>query len=288
MKRPIVILMAIAAAACIIIGITGLIRNSESRKDSEAYVAKQDRERVNDTPEDGDGWFGADLLDVASGGASTAEVRDYEGFRLAFNHGNRTPDWVAWELLGSETDGAESRTDKFWSDSSLEGCPSTADYRNSGYDRGHMCPAGDQKWSAGAMRDCFVMANMCPQDHKLNTGAWNTLENKERTWARRDSAIVIVAGPLYDKADTKKIGDNNVRVPGAFFKVIAAPYLKEPRAIAFVFPNMPAPGNMQQYVMSVDEVEKLTGLDFFHNLPDDIENRIEPASSFVEWNRKYN
>lgn len=284
MKRPIIIILLIAAAACILIGAAGLVGNSHGGKEEDKPI---NRELHPDTHANQCAASPADLLDVASGDPVSV-VKNYEGFRVAFNARNHTPDWVAWELLGSETEGSESRSNKFWSDPELEGCPLPADYRNSGYDRGHMCPAGDQKWSREAMHDCFVMANMCPQDHSLNTGAWNTLENKERTWAKRDSAIVIVAGPIYENTDTITIGENGVRVPGAFFKVIAAPYLQEPRAIAFIFPNMSAPGNMQQYVMSVDEVEKLTGLDFFHNLPDEIENRIESASSFVEWNRKHN
>lgn len=210
---------------------------------------------------------------------------DYEGFRLSFNKHNRTPNWVAWELLGTETSGEHSRHNKFWQDERVEGCATTDDYRNSGYDRGHLCPAADQKWSRKAMDDCFVMANMCPQVHALNSGAWNTLENRERDWAKRDSALVIVAGPIYSPEDKTTIG-NGVLVPGAFFKVILAPYVEKPRAIAFVYPNMSAPGNMQNYVTTVDEVEKLAGLDFFYMLHDEIENEVESKSSFREWNKR--
>lgn len=214
-----------------------------------------------------------------------SEEHEYEGFRLSFNKHNRTPNWVAWELLASETAGEAKRGNNFWQDPEVEGCATTYDYKNSGYDRGHLCPAADQKWRDKAMNDCFVMANMCPQDHALNAGAWNTLEGRERTWAKRDSALVIVAGPIYSVEDTKTIG-NGVLVPGAFFKVILAPYLDKPRAIAFVYPNMSAPGNMENYVTTVDEVEKLTGLDFFYKLPDEIENEVESKSSFREWNKR--
>ncbi len=210
---------------------------------------------------------------------------EYEGFRLSFNEHNRTPNWVAWELLENEINGENTRHNKFWKDINVKGCPTTNDYRSSGYDRGHMCPAADQKWSQKAMDDCFVMANMCPQDHALNSGAWNTLENKGRNWVKRDSALVIVAGPIYSKDDTTTIG-GGVLVPGAFFKAILAPYVEKPRAIAFVFPNMSAPGNMQNYVMTVDDLEKLTGYDFFSSLPDSIENDVESVASFREWNSR--
>lgn len=219
-------------------------------------------------------------------GNSKSREKVYEGFSVSFNADNGTPNWVAWELLGSEVAGDIDRSDNFWQDKDLEGCPSTSDYTRSGYDRGHMCPAADQKWSVKAMTDCFVMANICPQDHALNAGAWNTLEGKERQWAQRDSAIVIIAGPVYEPSDTKRIGASRVRVPGAFFKVILAPYCEHPRAIGFVYPNMTSPGNMQNYAMSVDDVEALTGIDFFEALPDEIEEMVEREYSFSEWNRK--
>lgn len=214
--------------------------------------------------------------------------KEYEGFRLSFNKKNKTPDYVAWELLGSEADATDvSRTNNFWCDPDIDGCPTPEDYKRSGYNRGHMCPAADQKWSLQAMSDCFVMANMCPQAHALNAGAWNTLENKERQWARRDSAIMIVAGPIYTADDKETIGASQVRVPGAFFKAIIAPYVEKPRGIAFIYPNMSSPGNMENYVTTIDYVEQLTGLDLFYNLPDELENEIESTSSFREWNRKH-
>ena len=224
-------------------------------------------------------------LEMTEGAEGRTIIKRYEGFTVCFNPSNHTPDWVGWELLGSETNGEESRSNKFWQDSELDGCPSPNDYRNSGYDKGHLCPAADQKWSSEAMTDCFVMSNMTPQEHALNAGAWKTLEEKERLWAQRDSALVIVAGPIYEANDRKTIGDG-VRVPSAFFKVLLAPYVDEPRAIGFVYPNMKAPGNMQNYSMSVDKVEELTGLDFFSSLPDDLENKVEASADFRVWNAR--
>ena len=214
-----------------------------------------------------------------------SQIKEYIGFTVSFNKDNGTPNYVAWELLGEEVQNEVSRSNNFWQDVEIEGCPAYADYTHSGYDRGHICPAADQKWSEQAMSDCFVMANICPQDHSLNAGAWNTLENKERQWAQRDSAIVIVAGPLYSDDDRQYIGkQNKVRVPGAFFKAIIAPYLDEPRGIAFVYPNMTSPGNMENYAMSIDDLENILGFDLFPALPDNIENVIENKFSFKEWN----
>ncbi|MDE6017214.1 MAG: DNA/RNA non-specific endonuclease [Muribaculaceae bacterium] len=211
-------------------------------------------------------------------------VKEYEGFTVDFNQENKTPNYVAWILQGQETEGATARSNKFWTDSELKGCPDTRDYSRSGYDRGHMCPAGEQKWSDEAMHHSFVMANICPQSHELNTGAWKTLEDKERIWAKRDSVVVIVAGPIYEASDKKTIGTNKVRVPSAFFKVLLAPYADPMRAIGFVYPNMKCEGNMASYAVTVDDVEKMTGMDFFSALPDDIENDIESVVSFQDWN----
>lgn len=227
-----------------------------------------------------------DLESVAIPASIPSEIKEYEGFKLSFNKETHVPNWVGWELLRNETNGSESRSNKFWEDQSVEGCATLNDYRRSGFDRGHMCPAADQKWSDKAMSDCFVLTNMAPQDHSLNSGAWKTLEDKERLWAQRDSALIIVAGPLYLSDDVKTIG-NGVRVPDAFFKVMLAPYLPSPRAIGFIYPNMSAPGNMQNYVVTVDEVERITGFDFFSSLPDSIETEVEAIASFKDWHSRH-
>lgn len=228
-----------------------------------------------------------DLDRVRIGVSIPSQEKEYEGFRVSFNKDNGTPNWVAWELLGSETDGPVKRSNKFRQDPDVEGCPTTDDYRHSGFDRGHLCPAADQKWSEQAMEDCFFLTNIAPQNNSLNTGAWNTLEGKERQWARRDSAIMIIAGPIYEASDTQRIGANGVRVPGAFFKVLVAAYATPPRGIAFVYPNMASPGNMENYSMSIRELEQITGYDFLYALPDSIEEIVESSASFREWNRRY-
>lgn len=222
-------------------------------------------------------------LEKTAGAPAGSIEKIYEGFALSFNPDTKTPDWVGWELLGTETDGPISRGNNFHQDTEMPGCPDPKDYTRSGYDRGHLCPAGEQKWSSQAMSDCFYMTNMAPQKHELNAGAWKTLEEKERIWAQRDSALVIVAGPVYTGMREERIGYSGVKVPDAFYKCILAPYANPPRSIAFVYDNARCPGNMANYATSVDEVEKLTGLDFFSALPDDLENEVEQQSDFRKW-----
>lgn len=233
------------------------------------------------------GKSGEGLSYLPSNKSPNSKVIHYNGFTVAYNPDNKTPDWSCWELLGSETTGTATRKDgKFHRDENVDGCPDTSDYTRSGYDRGHLCPAADMKWSAESMNDCFTMTNIVPQNHSLNSGQWQTLEDKCRQWAVRDSALVIVAGPIYEKTDTDRIGAAGVRVPSSFFKVIAAPYLDEPRGIAFIYPNMKAPGNMANYVMTIDAVEQLTGIDFFSAFPEELQIQIESKADFNLWNRK--
>lgn len=279
MKKKIPLILTLACLCLVLAGVVGLTmsRRSSQPAASGGEVTAATAGRVG---------ADVDMMMVRLPGGVKSQVKEYTGFTVSFNADNHTPNWVAWELLDSETDGPHKRSNNFWTDDEVEGCPDADDYRRSGYDKGHMCPAADQKWSEEAMSDCFSFANMVPQDGALNSGAWQTLEKKQRAWARRDSAIWIVAGPIYEKGDTSRIGKTGVRVPSAFFKVMAAPYVDVPRGIAFVYPNMTAPGNMENYVMTIDDVEQLTGYDFFYNLPDNQENMIESAASFHDWNRR--
>ena len=223
------------------------------------------------------------LMHVQMPGNIPSQIKKYEGFTLSFNKDNHTPNYVAWELAPSETDGTQSRYNKFWQDPEIEGCANTSDYVKSGFDRGHICPSADQKWSENAMKDCFVMANICPQDHRLNAGAWATLEKRERKWSVSHGGLIIISGPIYEQADTQTIGHTKVRVPSAFFKIFLAHKLEKPEAIAVIYPNMPAHGQMTDYYMTVDEVEQITGFDFFSALPDKTEEETERTFNRKIW-----
>lgn len=223
------------------------------------------------------------LLNVAEPQGMKSELVRYTGFNISFNPSTHNPNYAAWVLTADETRGTHKRINNFRQDEMVYGSATPDDYRRSGYDRGHLVPAADQKWSKEAMEDCFYLTNICPQDKSLNSGAWNTLEELSRNWARRDSALVIIAGPIYNTATPRRIGKTGVAVPDAFFKVIAAPHLSRPRAIAYIFPNMKSPGKLEDYAMTVDQVEQITGLDFLHNLPDDTENFMESTYSIHQW-----
>lgn len=211
--------------------------------------------------------------------------KQYCGFDLSFNPTHKIPNYVAWELTRDEARASEASRDDaaFNPDVTVDSSPALDDYRNSGYDRGHMCPAGDMKWDVQAMRDCFLLTNICPQAHALNSGAWKSLEESCRNWAVRDSALIIICGPVLSDKITRKIGPNNVTVPERFFKVILAPYSSPPKAIGFIMPNSAVRGGYQNTATTIDDIEAITGFDFFSELPDDIESSIESSTDARSW-----
>lgn len=204
------------------------------------------------------------------------QILKRRGYTLSYNADYKTPQWVAWELTKKETKGKEGRTDKFLPDPDVRGAKAyTGDYTKSGYDRGHMAPAADMKWSRKAMEESFYMSNICPQNANLNRGDWNDLEEKSRHWAKKYGVVYIACGPIYDNKRPKRIGNNKVAVPDAFYKVVLINDKKNPKAIGFIFPNKAGHKPLKKYVVTVDSVEKRTNIDFFSALPDEIENKIE-------------
>ena len=204
------------------------------------------------------------------------QIIQHTGYTLSYDAKNKTPQWVAGELTNEETRGKEERTNEFQPDPQVIGTQVvTFDYSGSGYDRGHMAPAGDMKWSKQAMQESFYMTNICPQDHHLNTEDWNDLEMKSREWARRYGKVYIACGPIYKGIRNEYIGEHRVKVPDAFFKVILIDDARKSYALGFLFENKPGERPLKEYLVSVDEIEKLTGMDFFSILPDEVENRLE-------------
>ena len=198
------------------------------------------------------------------------------GYTVSYNNFYKTPNWVAWELTRQETEGDEERTNKFLPDPELpEPRVTTSDYTRSGYDRGHMAPAADMKWSSRAMKESFYMSNICPQNRKLNRDDWGDLEESCRKWAEKYGTVHIACGPIYDTKSPKRIGKNRVAVPDRFFKVVLIYNRKNPMAMGFLFDNKAHHQNLKNYMVTVDKVEEEIGLDFFPKVPDSIEERIE-------------
>lgn len=206
------------------------------------------------------------------------------GYTTRYDPENKIPQWVAWRLTANHVTGPYKRAgQKFMEDEDVPAPRATHyDYMQSGYDRGHMCPSGDCKWSERAQEQSFLLTNICPQNTNLNRGDWNELEQQCRAWAEKYGELYIVCGPILMNRRHKRIGKNKVTVPEAFFKVVLR-MRPEPCAIGFVCRNTNGDRPKDSYVNSVDQVERITKLDFFHNLPDEIENEIEKTADIRQW-----
>lgn len=215
------------------------------------------------------------------------QVLQHQGFTVSFNATTLTPNWVAWELTASESKARGERNDDFQPDTMLpvNQQVTTQDYRGTGYDRGHMCPAADMKWSQRAQRECFLMSNICPQVPELNQRHWEKLESSCRRWARQEGAIYIVCGPIYKSGRrAKTIGrDHKVSIPDAFFKCVLSLRQGHEKAIGFIYTNTAQAQSMAQCAMTVDEVERRTGMDFFTNLPAHQQQALESTCNLTAW-----
>lgn len=212
-------------------------------------------------------------------------IIEYKGFIMSYDEDSRIPFWVAYELTAEEANGTIGRRNKiFRPDENANVIQADSyDYRGSGWSRGHMAPAGDFKWDDHAMWDTFYYTNCCPQDEKLNNGSWNVLENKVRSWARLFGSVYIVTGPIIGQNQKGKIGAHGVVVPDAFFKVVLAFHDESYHGIAFVMLNNSMPQRLSESYMNINDLEIITGLDFFPALDDSVEENVEDNVDYNIW-----
>ena len=206
------------------------------------------------------------------------EIIRHTGFTLSYSERHEQARWVAYTLSAEMLQGTATRTNRFMSDPKVaQGSATDADYKHSGFDRGHLAPAADMRWSDEAMRSSFYFSNMSPQKRGFNAGIWKRAEELVRTWANTHQLVYVVTGPvLHDSLPY--IGANKVSVPQLFYKVLLTG--DSSRALGFVIPHENSKLNLSQFAVSVDSVEKLTGINFFHHLPDDIERKVESMTKF--------
>jgi endonuclease G len=212
-------------------------------------------------------------------------VINHSAYTVSFNPSTLVANWVAYELTADETDGPWSRKGlRFMPDPDChERQADHDDYRNSGYSRGHLAPAGDMKWDNLAMVESFYFTNCIPQETKFNNGKWNQLEEKTRRWAKQYGKVYIVCGPAYLNEDTLRIGHNGVAVPDACFKALLVPKKGDYSAIAFLMRNGGEERPLMDCACTVDELEELLSMDFFCNFPDRIENNVESVVVMEDW-----
>ena len=213
----------------------------------------------------------------------------HEGQVVGFNSNHNVPDWVAHRLMRDDLlSPAVERENAFRSDpqAPVGHRVEPSDYRRTGYDRGHMAPAGAMRWSEEAMSESFFMTNMAPQvGAGFNRGIWRSLERKMRQWACERGTLYVVTGSLYEKRPVEQlvfdgngdgVDDNGilVDVPSHFYKIAVDPTAME--AIAFILENKRATtADLPKFLVSIRDVEVRSGFDFFSGIWDGAEYVIE-------------
>ena len=204
-------------------------------------------------------------------------------FILSYSETNRQAEWVAYNLTPASINGSQERTDDFRIDPKVKNNPvGSNDYSGTGYDRGHLCPAGDMKLNLTSMSESFYMSNMSPQEPSFNRGIWETLESRVRIWAIEKNGVYVVTGPIL-KNICGSIKNGTISVPCSYYKIIFKDTGSEKIAIALILNNQGSSSSLKSFATSIDNIESLTGIDFFSGLSDDIENKLESNINILSW-----
>lgn len=215
--------------------------------------------------------------------STSNQIVKHDNYSLSYKEKYEQAEWVAYELKKGRYSNHDYERPFFIEDPMVKtGSADWRNYKNSGYDKGHLCAAGDMKFSKDAFEETFFTSNISPQDKEFNSGIWNRLEQKTRYWANKYNGIyVVTGGVLNDNLET--IGNEDVAVPEYFYKVLLNKNNGNYKMIAFLMPNKDSEKGLYEFVVSVDEIEKLTGIDFFPKLEDSIENKLEKSSNYKDW-----
>lgn len=223
--------------------------------------------------------FGNEFLPTST----TGSVVHHRYYSLSYADAFEQAEWVAYELRSEQLSNNDFDRPYFEMDPAVEEVSADwKNYKNSGYDRGHLCPAGDRRFSIEAFEETFLTSNISPQDHNFNSGVWNFLEQRVRQWAKKYDEVYVITGGVL-RPGLKTIGYEKVAVPEAFYKIVLDESEGDYRAIAFLIPNKPTTISFYEFVVSIDEIESLTGIDFFAELPNDVEMELEANINDRSW-----
>ena len=218
--------------------------------------------------------------------STTGQIIHHNYYSLSYNEKFEQAEWVAYELTLEHLSNQNFKRPYFEKDSKVKTQSANyKNYKNSGYNKGHLCPAGDRKFSKEAFNETFLTSNITPQLYKFNAGIWNRLEQKVRYWAQKYDKLYVITGGVLSK-NLKTIGSEEVAVPTQFYKIILDYHQPKIKAIAFLIPHKASEKGLYNFVVSIDEIENLTGIDFFPELPDEIESKLEKSSNYTNWNFK--
>lgn len=207
------------------------------------------------------------------------------GYTASYNHDMLIPNWVAYELTVEECEGTYKGKESFCWDPDLKGRqPNREDYKNDEqWDRGHMAPKADMKWSVQAYEESYFLSNVCPQNKAFNRGSWATTENFARRIAKKYGSAYIICGPIVTTNQHGTLGAPKIVIPDAFFKAILIKNGTSYSAIAFVMNNIPDAQNLKKCSMPINELEEIIDRDLFTNLRHEIQEEVESTVKYSDW-----
>tara|TARA_R110000772_G_scaffold158625_1_gene269774 strand:- start:28 stop:846 length:819 start_codon:yes stop_codon:yes gene_type:complete len=218
--------------------------------------------------------------------STTETIVQHEYYALSYSETHEQAEWVAYELKKQHLKKNNFKRPYFVEDRSVKTKSANyKNYKNSGYDRGHLCPAGDRKFTYDAFHETFLTSNISPQNHDFNAGIWNRLEQKVRFWAEKYDGVYVITGGIL-KNGLEVIGEEEVSVPQEFYKIVIDDSKEGYKAIAFLIPNKSTDKSFYEYTVTIDAIENKTGIDFFSNLSEDIEKELESSSNMKLWEKR--
>jgi endonuclease G len=252
---------------------------------AEKYVDRENESYPN-TSKNQAGFISSEFDDSFLPTSTTGDIVKHQYYSLSYSEAHEQAEWVAYELLENQLSKNDFERPYFVEDRLVK--TKSADfrnYKNSGYDRGHLCPAGDRGFSYDAYHETFLTSNISPQNHEFNSGVWNYLEQKVRFWAGKyDGVYVITGGVLKNGLET--IGDERVSVPEEFFKIVVDASDGQLKAISFLIPNKPTDKSFYDYVVTIDAIEEKTGIDFFPKLSEAAAKNLEATIDLKAWGKR--
>ncbi|MEM7085107.1 MAG: DNA/RNA non-specific endonuclease [Bacteroidota bacterium] len=218
--------------------------------------------------------------------STTGVVVQHAYYHLSYAEKHEQAEWVAYEMKKSQLSQNEIKRPYFVQDRDVKsGSADWRNYKNSGYDRGHLCPAADRKFDYDAFHETFLTSNISPQNRKFNSGIWNRLEQKVRFWAKKYDGVFVITGGVLEN-DLPTIGDDRVSVPKEFYKIVIDASGPDLKAIAFLIPNKGTDASFYDFAVTIDQVEAKTGINFFPALSNSEERKLEASINLKAWGKR--
>ncbi|GIV26627.1 MAG: hypothetical protein KatS3mg027_0441 [Bacteroidia bacterium] len=212
-------------------------------------------------------------------------ILHHTAYSVSYDTLHHLPKWTIYEINASLLQNSVAeRKNKFEKDPLLPQCTHlNSDYKNSGYDRGHLVPAADMQFSETTMQESFYFSNIAPQLPSFNRGIWKKLEEQIRNWALENKKLIVISGVVI--ADTLPyFGKQKIYVPYYFYKIVAdITSTNGIELIGFILPNAKVEAPVSKYTVPVDSIEHLLHIDFFPALEDSIEEKAEKQINLKHW-----